>query len=956
MASEHRNSGIFEEDQLTPKPLRIKKRSSPAREEHEKPVTPSTPTINAENSALVCYNRAQATRRSSLISLINEICELAQCDYPDDNFEEYPTVSVAIAPSQPGPAALHVRKTRRSIAISGSSTDNSVARCSENGSSAARCTTMTQYPGPRDGHARADFNEARLLMLDTDNIMRQLSTPISTSRPFLRHVYRSNSCSARPSSDREDCINSAGVSKSSQRVLGRQSSFKLRFLNRLASGFDTMITAYNMADGDYRGSEEQWTHSGSFHSAQNRSGGDQDRIPAKLRCVTDPNPSLRPSFESDLESTIASFPSPPNSSFTAHSPLLTTQNPLNTTESSIERCFLAQLTQSDEMSSQNTGIVCARLTVMRDKEYVVASDLEGGVFLFVAIEVEGTVCTVSKDVDVSPEANPLDLAVVIDNSFYTSPAALMSACESVTAIANSLELETDRLTLFQTSPDPRDPRSSTNILPLRKPDLWSLKKVLDNVAVCAGKPEPDCLAATITQAQNRLISCPRADDLDNQGQEAIRQIVVITSRPYTVASTSCSEDRIGVHVMCDGSLPWKSEQPAIGDGWHIDHQPSSRDVSVACKVKDEERTANRLSNLMSKLRSSSAPGELSGLKVTFTPGRFCTVANVIGSTSFNSLRPGEIVKTFVKLHMSASNIDAAIMSGSSQGQQNSSSSQRLMAALADLVQEELLIPILTAKVEYTHSLLPEGTVCQVQFEASVKVVSSLHQEQNKSRVRKSASHFGDLNLEAVVLQKSVMYYVATTSTPACALDSFLRSFGKDIDSSMCPEYMMLLVAELKYQARVATRIDALDTNTSGGDYEGAAMKISSSKGSISTNANVPPTAWFHPFIDPFPENTARGPFNPSSELFELAANEPVRNTARDSFDPARLFLSNIRKASKSHITSFIGRTRTRRGTRATEEQKQTQELAARNEKSTGQDSLDSRVPETRGLENVAPIR
>ena len=141
-------------DQLTPKPLKIKKRLCPSDEEYETTASPSMPIIPSSSSAMVRFSGTQASQRMSLISLINEICEMAQCDCSDEEFMENPTVSPATNTPQRGPPTLIVRKTRRSTVVSGSSIGNVVLQTSDDGSSEAHSTTTTKYEDTRHGHGK----------------------------------------------------------------------------------------------------------------------------------------------------------------------------------------------------------------------------------------------------------------------------------------------------------------------------------------------------------------------------------------------------------------------------------------------------------------------------------------------------------------------------------------------------------------------------------------------------------------------------------------------------------------------------------------------------------------------------------------------------------------------------------------------------------------------------------
>ena len=517
----------------------------------------------------------------------------------------------------------------------------------------------------------------------------------------------------------------------------------------------------------------------------------------------------------------------------------------------------------------------------------------------------------------------------------------MSACESVTAIAHSLTANSDRFALFQTSPDPKKSWSSGKLLSLGEPDLWNLKHVLDNVEVSAGKPEPNCLGETIVLAQSHLKSHPRASSRINNGQESIRQIIVFTSRPHTVTSTSCSEESIGVHVICAGSLPWMSEKSLAGDGWYMCYQPTCREMSTSGKLKDERRLSDRFRHLIYMLRASSVPGVLSGLELFFNGGRLCTVKKIIGPTKFETLRAGETVKTIVQIRMSAPQVAADNIPGSWHEKLNSQNYGNLTAVLDGVLEEELTT-ILDAEVRYTHSLLPNGTICHAKSEARVKVVSSLLEQRNKNQWQESATLFEDLGPEAEFVQKSLMYHFATTHTPASALQLLLENFGKAVGLSICPEYLMLLVAELKYQGRVVSRMNSFDKDINERDYERGAKEMSSLTGSTAPRPSVRPERWLHADIDPFPEQNRR------------ATIDLVTDPTRGSVDLPRKYWDEIRRVSKGRLSSMMGLGRPRRSSRVIEEQRRIQELAVLNGRSIRPESLDEMVYDTKGKENLAP--
>ena len=154
MPSEYRNSGCFEKDELTPKPLRIRKRLSPTYEEQDITAALSTSITNARSTALVRYSGTPTARHSSLIALIDEMCALTRDGDPDNNFGENPTFSMKPVPAQPGPATLNVRKTRRGTTTSRSGTERIASEVPDNSNSAAHCTTLIPDQDTRNGHSK----------------------------------------------------------------------------------------------------------------------------------------------------------------------------------------------------------------------------------------------------------------------------------------------------------------------------------------------------------------------------------------------------------------------------------------------------------------------------------------------------------------------------------------------------------------------------------------------------------------------------------------------------------------------------------------------------------------------------------------------------------------------------------------------------------------------------------
>lgn len=176
------------------------------------------------------------------------------------------------------------------------------------------------------------------------------------------------------------------------------------------------------------------------------------------------------------------------------------------------------------------------------------------------------------------------------------------------------------------------------------------------------------------------------------------------------------DQAIGFHTITGQySLPLQrtSRQP----GWHISYGVSSNEMGPK-----STHFIRKVSNVIRQLRAGIRPGAIDNVKLYLVPAGGCYVQSVGCDPLPNSLRAGETWEVPVQIAVPAMLPGTTFEAELEGGQPYSPVVQHLIAQINGALMEytaEVTEPILTAHVEYHHSLLPASTVVQVKTHLTV---------------------------------------------------------------------------------------------------------------------------------------------------------------------------------------------------------------------------------------------
>ena len=161
---------------------------------------------------------------------------------------------------------------------------------------------------------------------------------------------------------------------------------------------------------------------------------------------------------------------------------------------------------------------------------------------------------------------------------------------------------------------------------------------------------------------------------------------------------------------------------SLQPGWHI-----SYDVGVDNTCPRGTEFIRKVSTVVRQLRTGIRPGSVLNLKLSIIPGEGCQILSVINNCRLTSLRPGET--WIVPIKISVPSAFHFITAGDhSQSPAHYPMIEDMISQINDLLMEyssgEIPQPILTAHVEYQHSLLPATST--IHEESQLTVIRSEH--------------------------------------------------------------------------------------------------------------------------------------------------------------------------------------------------------------------------------------
>lgn len=199
---------------------------------------------------------------------------------------------------------------------------------------------------------------------------------------------------------------------------------------------------------------------------------------------------------------------------------------------------------------------------------------------------------------------------------------------------------------------------------------------------------------------------------------AFCHLVFLSSTPQGHFSMPEIDGIIGFHTITPQTcFPLgKTSHPP---GWHIFYEITSddappRDIYLSQKV----------SKAIRQLRTGINPGAISDLKLSVIPGHGCQVQSVLGDCQLTHLRPGESWVVPVQIGIPAADLQRSRLAGCQKTDQDHHPIIRaLLNQVNTLLDEyssmEIGQHVLTARLEYKHSFLPEPSAVHLEADCTI---------------------------------------------------------------------------------------------------------------------------------------------------------------------------------------------------------------------------------------------
>ncbi|KAL9001142.1 MAG: hypothetical protein Q9169_000325 [Polycauliona sp. 2 TL-2023] len=493
-----------------------------------------------------------------------------------------------------------------------------------------------------------------------------------------------------------------------------------------------------------------------------------------------------PSISTNFETALFEFPEPPSTMPTSL-PLFAQAQP----------AFQAY---RELRAPTDAAIVCPKILITPELDGL---DSNKDQKLHVAVEVNASAETGRRTQ--GDRLYGLDVAVIIDNSLFASPAALMASCETTRFLSSLLDLSNDRMAIICTSSLGVDHPDLRTLMPLTCISPRRTKATVDAIVGATERPSQLALEGAVRSARALLEqSRPRAENR-TLGPSVFGHIFILTSHSSGLPHDLLVHDRMQLHLVCPGSVPWNGEAKSRCNGWKLQSM-HSKQLHSSRFVKDEDPWSlfNQLRTTIADARTGSLHGAVSDLVLDLEPGRHCTVENVMGQRKRASIQPGERSVALVTLKIGLAPAAGYTVRS---GRRNDLSSP--ICHDPDKELDELLgttpVNILTATLRYKHSLLSSETRCTLTTDCHLRRPLPLARWMDLPRKPSSPRHRPEIEIH-----KQFAFHIATHHEPRQAMTVLIEDFGDGGRRSACPEYIRLLIEELRYQARIIERFDLAD--------------------------------------------------------------------------------------------------------------------------------------------------
>ncbi|KAJ5649017.1 uncharacterized protein N7484_002740 [Penicillium longicatenatum] len=303
---------------------------------------------------------------------------------------------------------------------------------------------------------------------------------------------------------------------------------------------------------------------------------------------------------------------------------------------------------------------------------------------------------------------PLDIVILLDTLCQPSVDLLTQITLGSFVLASHLTHNHDRIALACVNG--RANQGFQTLLPLGFHSIEAIRSALNtfsrrqliNNEICSD------LGNVIQRASSIFSHSPR---------RAFRHLFFVSATPPEHLLVPWIDQAIGFHTITPHAcLPLDNN--LCPSGWHISYMVGASDTGPR-----ETHFIRRISRVIRQLRTGIRPGSIADLKISIVPARGCQIQSVFENVTLISLRPGETWNIPVQVRVPAAFRQSSQIAQTASSQQHpliNEMMSQINHLLQDFSSDEITQPLLTAHVEYQHSLLPAP--CMVHVDTHLTVI------------------------------------------------------------------------------------------------------------------------------------------------------------------------------------------------------------------------------------------
>jgi hypothetical protein len=373
---------------------------------------------------------------------------------------------------------------------------------------------------------------------------------------------------------------------------------------------------------------------------------------------------------------------------------------------------------------------------------------------------------------------PLNMAIVVDNSWYTSPAALMTSSELVTYIASILDYDEDRLSIYCSCSNTDELLISTTRINARQ-----IRRIVDTIEPTNTRPSPTYLRRSVQRAFRDIqLTYP-----ENW------HVIALTANPHALTKM-IRNDLVQLHLICPAAFPWSLQCVDANNGWCIVHKYTS--LRFWEDVEPFLRAQTRC--MINFARLGRRSDYLSRVSITVEPEENSIIDDIAGSSYTETLQSGDLCTLLVKARLSELGEHINALERFPRGHRTPSGQVDVERELEAMLARNL-VSAFRVKLKYEHSGLLPGTVCEYNREVNFINVASSSQEGWTDKGL-------DNILDSEIIEGRLAFHLSTMRrSKTDSLSVFKAHFLKE-GKSLTP-YMTSVYEELRYQARIHERFE-----------------------------------------------------------------------------------------------------------------------------------------------------